>query len=86
MLTAALSDPGKTVRYYAALQLAGLGKELGMPALPVLKEIVAREKDDDLVERAKLGSSASTRGPWPTGDRCGAALGGKARLAVSLHA
>jgi hypothetical protein len=55
VLTAALSDPGKTVRYYAALQLSGLGKELGMPALPVLKEIVAREKDDDLVERAKLG-------------------------------
>jgi tetratricopeptide (TPR) repeat protein len=72
VLTGALSDPGKTVRYYGALQLSGLGKELGMPALPVLKEIVAREKDEDLVERAKLGilrldpgALASTPGPAP---------------------
>ncbi|HEY6549409.1 MAG TPA: HEAT repeat domain-containing protein [Vicinamibacteria bacterium] len=54
VLTAALTDPSKTVRYYAALQLAGLGKEQGAPALPVLKDILAHEKDDDLVERAKL--------------------------------
>jgi hypothetical protein len=55
VLTSALSESSKTVKYYAALQLSGLGKELGMPALPVLKEIVAQEKDEDLVERAKLG-------------------------------
>jgi hypothetical protein len=53
-LTTGLEDPSKTVRYYAALQLAGLGAEVGRPAIPVLKRIVADEKDDDLVERAKL--------------------------------
>ena len=42
------------VRYYAALQLAGLGKDLGAPAVPVLKEILAKETDDDLTERAKV--------------------------------
>jgi hypothetical protein len=50
----ALSDPNRTVRYFAALQMASLGPEAGRPAVPVLKEILAREKDDDLVERAKL--------------------------------
>ena len=54
VLSGALSDPGKTVRYYAALQLASLGKDRGLSALPVLKEIVAKEKDEDLVERAKI--------------------------------
>jgi hypothetical protein len=53
-LTAGLDDASKTVRYYAALQLAGLGPEVGRPAIPILKRIVAEEKDDDLVERAKL--------------------------------
>jgi HEAT repeats len=50
----ALSDSSRTVRYFAALQLASLGPEAGRPAVPVLKEILANEKDDDLVERAKL--------------------------------
>lgn len=54
VLSGALSDPSKTVRYYAALQLASLGKEAGLAALPTLKEIVAKEKDEDLVERAKI--------------------------------
>jgi len=49
-----LSDPDKVVRYFAALRLASLGPEQGRPAVPVLKEIVAREADQDLVERAKL--------------------------------
>jgi hypothetical protein len=51
----ALKDPGKTVRYYAALQLSSLGSAVGRPALPVLKAILAGETDEDLVERAKLG-------------------------------
>jgi hypothetical protein len=55
VLTSALADSNKTVRYYAALQLSGLDKELGAPAVPVLKEILAKETDDDLIERAKLG-------------------------------
>jgi hypothetical protein len=50
----ALSDPSRTVRYFAALQVASLGPAAGKPAVPVLKEILAQEKDEDLVERAKL--------------------------------
>ena len=50
----ALTDPSRTVRYFAALQLASLGPEAGRPAVPVLQEILEREHDDDLVERAKL--------------------------------
>jgi hypothetical protein len=54
ILTDALADPARTVRYFAALQLSQLGPA-GRPAVPVLKKIVAEEKDEDLVERAKLG-------------------------------
>ena len=50
----ALADPSRTVRYFAALQVASLGPEAGKPAVPVLREILAEEKDEDLVERAKL--------------------------------
>lgn len=50
----ALDDPGKTVRYFAALQCCGLGAEAGKPALPVLKTMVQSETDEDLVQRAKL--------------------------------
>ena len=50
----ALGDPSSVVRYFAALQVASLGPQAGKPAIPVLKEILAREKDQDLVERAKL--------------------------------
>jgi hypothetical protein len=53
-LKEALQDPSKTVRYYAAFQTAGLGAPVGKAALPVLKQIVAQEKDDDLVDRARL--------------------------------
>ena len=51
----ALGDPSRTVRYFAALQLASLGPQAGRPAVPVLKQILEQEKDPDLVERAKLG-------------------------------
>jgi hypothetical protein len=54
LLREALADPSRTVRYYAAFQLASLGPEVGQPAVPVLKKIIAEEKDEDLVERAKL--------------------------------
>jgi hypothetical protein len=50
----ALDDPSSVVRYFAALQVASLGPGTGKPAVPVLKEILAEEKDQDLVERAKL--------------------------------
>jgi hypothetical protein len=54
ILKAALGDSSRTVRYYAALQVASLGEEMARPAVPVLLEIVKTEKDDDLVQRAKL--------------------------------
>lgn len=54
ILESALADQSRTVRYYAALQVATLGPEMARPAVPVLREIVKTEKDNDLVERAKL--------------------------------
>lgn len=54
VLHQALSDPSKTVRYYAGLQSCGLGAEAGRPALPLLKTMVQTETDEDLVQRAKL--------------------------------
>jgi tetratricopeptide (TPR) repeat protein len=54
ILKAALADSSRTVRYYAALQVATLGPEMARPAVPVLLEIIKAEKDPDLVERAKL--------------------------------
>jgi len=83
---AALTDPSRTVRYFAALQLASLGPEQGKPAVPVLQEILAKEKDEDLVERAKLAllrvdrsalpAAASAAAPKPRGappSGCGSA-------------
>jgi hypothetical protein len=54
VLSAALTDASKTVRYYAALQSCRLDASASLPAVPILKRIVAEEKDDDLVERAKV--------------------------------
>jgi hypothetical protein len=54
ILKDALADPSKTVRYFAALQLSGLGGDVGRSAVPVLKHILDEEKDEDLIERAKL--------------------------------
>lgn len=61
----ALTDPNRTVRYFAALQLASLGPEQGKPAVPVLQEILAKEKDEDLVERAKLALLRIDRNALP---------------------
>lgn len=54
VLRQALSDPSKTVRYFAALQLSALGAEAGRGAVPVLQQIVREETDPDLVDRAKV--------------------------------
>ncbi len=54
VLKEGLADAEKTVRYYAAFQLASLGPDVGEAAVPILKRIVAEEVDDDLVERAKI--------------------------------
>jgi tetratricopeptide (TPR) repeat protein len=55
VLREAVSDPSRTVRYYAALQMSGLDAEMGKLSAPVLRQILAQEKDPDLVDRAKLG-------------------------------
>jgi hypothetical protein len=55
VLRRALSDPSRTVRYYAALQMSGMDAEMGKLAAPVLRQILDQEKDADLVDRAKLG-------------------------------
>jgi hypothetical protein len=49
-----LTDSNKTVRYFAALQLGGLGAPTSKRAVPVLKEILANETDDDLLDRARI--------------------------------
>ena len=54
VLLRALADESRTVRYFAALQMASLEPALGRPAVPVLQEILKSEADPDLVERAKL--------------------------------
>jgi len=76
ILKESLADPSKTVRYYAAFQLAGLGADVGRPAVPVLKTILRDESDPDLVDRAKLlllridpGALAQEARPAPAGDR-----------------
>jgi len=61
----ALKDASRTVRYFAALQLASLGPDQGKPAVPVLQEIIAKEKDEDLVERAKLALLRVDRSALP---------------------
>jgi hypothetical protein len=52
-LLEALKDPSRSIRYAAALHLAGLGQ--CDAASSILREIVAEEDDDDLVQRARLG-------------------------------
>lgn len=52
-LLAALEDPSPSVRYFSALQLAGLGECDRVASL--LRRIVREEKDEDLVQRARLG-------------------------------
>jgi tetratricopeptide (TPR) repeat protein len=54
VLRQALSDPSKTVRYYAALQMADLGPDMARLAVPVLRQIIDAEKDPDLVDRTKI--------------------------------
>jgi hypothetical protein len=54
ILKDALTDSSRTVRYFTALQFPTLGCDVGKAALPVLKKILAEEKDEDLIDRAKL--------------------------------
>ncbi len=54
VLQEGLTDPSKTVRYYAALQLGGLGAPQSREALPVLKQMLAAETDADLLDRVRI--------------------------------
>jgi HEAT repeat protein len=54
VIQGALTDPNRNVRTFAAFQLAELGRPTGNEAVPILKRIVAEEKDPDLVNRAKV--------------------------------
>ena len=91
LLTQALQDQSRTVRYFAAFQLAGLGPPVGDAAVPVLKRILAEEKDDDLVERAKLkllkvdpqALASATRAPVA---RAGAPRAGETRAPAARQA
>jgi len=54
-LVKALSDPNKDVRYFAAIRVAGLkDRYLDSMAAPVLGDIVKRESERDLVDRARI--------------------------------
>jgi len=50
----ALRDESRMLRYFAALEGAGLGQDVDHAAKPVLLQILAREHDADLVGRAKI--------------------------------
>jgi hypothetical protein len=89
VLRDALSDPSKTVRYYAALQMSGLDAEMGRLAAPVLRQILAQETDPDLVDRAKLWlmrtdpgalGPPATPAPRPAPAARSIAKGGEARV------
>lgn len=54
-LVTALSDPAKEVRYFAAIRSSSLkDRQLNTLCVPILKEIVAKEKQPDLVTPASI--------------------------------
>jgi Tetratricopeptide repeat/HEAT repeats len=54
-LESSLKDPNREVRYFAAIRCGQLkDRALTSSAIPVLKEIVARETEEDLVNRARI--------------------------------
>jgi hypothetical protein len=75
VLQEGLTDPSKTVRYYAALQLGGLGAPNSREALPVLQQILAHETDADLLDRVRIVllklDPRSLSGPVPSAGRAG---------------
>lgn len=88
ILKDALADPSRTVRYFTALQMPTLGCDVGKAALPVLKKILAEEKDEDLIDRAKLAllrcdPSALASSLAPPGNPPAAASPGPPRGAAS---
>jgi tetratricopeptide (TPR) repeat protein len=50
-----LSSPNRVVKYFAAIKLSQVEeKKVASRAVPVLKEIIKKEKDDELRDRAKI--------------------------------
>jgi hypothetical protein len=55
ILTDSLNDPSRVIRYYAAFKLSYLDdKKIARKAVPVLKKLMAEEKDQELIDRAKI--------------------------------
>lgn len=76
-----LTDSNKTVRYFAALRLGGLTAPTSRRAVPVLQEILSKEGDPDLLDRArivlmKLDPKALTLTPAPSQTEAPRAAGG----------
>ena len=86
VLQEGLTDPSKTVRYYAALQLGGLGAPTSRDALPVLKQMLANETDPDLLDRVRIVllklDPKSLSQPVPSGGRAGGATPRMLRVRV----
>jgi tetratricopeptide (TPR) repeat protein len=54
-IEARLKSSNRVIRYYAAFKLSLVNdKQIASRAIPVLKEIIAKEKDFDLQDRAKI--------------------------------
>ncbi len=54
-LEASLKDPNRDIRYFAAIRCSQLkDRSLTAKAIPVLKEIIARENEEELVNRARI--------------------------------
>ena len=54
-LVASLKNPNSDIRYFAAIRCSQLkDRTLTSAAIPVLKEIIARENEEDLVNRARI--------------------------------
>jgi tetratricopeptide (TPR) repeat protein len=50
-----LSSPNRVVKYFAAIRLSQVEeKRTASKAVPVLKEIIEKERDDDIRDRAKI--------------------------------
>ncbi len=71
-LSAALTHPNKDVRYFAALRCSHVkDRYLNSMVIPILKEIVNRETERDLVDRARIAllrlepKALSERAPAP---------------------
>ncbi|HEK84742.1 MAG: tetratricopeptide repeat protein [Candidatus Saccharicenans sp.] len=55
VLESRLTNPSKIIRYYTALKMSYLqDKNLAQKAVPVLKGLIESEKDQELIDRAKI--------------------------------